>query len=148
MMTILIRISTIKSYSRKNFILWSVVMDRLDQAFDHQSHQKLYPTKNKENCRLPDSESLKSSTKLCKSLILEIVSTLSHTKTSNDFNTTSTCTSSRLSSNQNYRVKMISLVMILSFLKGLAVPLIALLLHNRASNTKRKIQIIPQVRKL
>ena len=38
--------------------------------------------------------------------------------------------------------------MISLFQKGLAVLLIALLLHNRASNTKRKIQIIPQVRKL
>ena len=147
-MATLVKTCKIKYYSQRNSILWSVVMDRLDQASDLQSHQKLLSTKSRENCRLLGSVSLKSSTKLCKSLILEIVSTLSRTKTSNDFNTTSTCTSSRQSSNRNYRVKMISLVMISLFQKGSAVPLIALLLHNRASNTKRKIQIIPQVRKL
>lgn len=38
--------------------------------------------------------------------------------------------------------------MISLFQRDLVVPLIALLLHNRANNTKRNIQIIPQVRKL
>ena len=38
--------------------------------------------------------------------------------------------------------------MISLFQRDLVVPLIALLLHNRANNTKQNIQITPQVRKL